>query len=303
MHPLQDARRRSMHWLEIARAVRQLEQSGASDTSGETPIRMAERLSGYSANQLRRMLMALRFLDELALSDQAVAEWLGTPRFSIGEMLGKLWRQDRDTTLRILRGKPVLRYQSLYRLFHDTAGPGTSPISTGKRAKRRFEEAWLKQLSADPQWMAPYGPAEYTLLRPRTHHRFCKPALLLRAQLPYFITRWTGLDFIDQPSWNDDAMWRRLMAMATEATFLDAWCLIVAQHPEIEVNADATRQIEMFVHELGLPNLIIVRASDGGKTEPFPLAPLAFPVPDRRAGWRPPRLDTVLLQYTVKAPA
>ena len=110
----------------------------------EAPIRLAEWLSGYSANHLRRMQAGLGFSEELAAAEPEVAKWLGTPRFSIAEMGGP--RSGVRTGKRrfwMPRSKPVLRYQSLWAAFHGVAVAGASPPSRAKRAARLFQDSWL----------------------------------------------------------------------------------------------------------------------------------------------------------------
>lgn len=299
MHPLEDARKRRVPWPEVAQAVRLLEREKPSSGLGAPPIRIAERMSGYSANHLRRMVVALDFLDELQKTDPDAADWLGMPRFSIAETLAKLWRQDKDATRELLNGKPVLRYEALYGLFHERIARGASPASSGKQAGRQFRERWLSNLKSAPGEFAPFGPGTYSIIQPRLFHRYCRPTLLLKLEPSPWTSRWAGIDFFDRPKWEGDAMWRRLMQVATESTFLDAWCIVVAHDPQLErEQKDTAYMTRTMVHELGLPNILVIPVSErksGSMAHSF--SRLYSPALDRRDQWRSPELSTVLMQY------
>ena len=289
MESLKSARSRNLPWDEVARAVRQMEAEGP-DSSGLPPIRRAEALSGYSTNQLRRMIAGVVFLDELAKADSAVAEWLGIPKFSHAEMLAKLWRRDRDVTLRLLRSEPVLRYESLSRLFDSMASSAASPMSAGKRAQKGFEEKCTSVLMDETMPFAPFGPGAYELLRARVHHPYCRPSLLLRFEARNHRTLWAGLDFVPKSNW-DDAALRQLMLIGVEARFLDLHFVVF---PEGEV----VRQAYHAIEELGFGNVRIAILDDGVMRFP-PVISEANHGGDRRSRWKPPRLHTTISRYQV----
>lgn len=288
MESLKSARSRNVPWDEVARAVRQMEAEGP-DSSGLPPIRRAEALSGYSANQLRRMIAGIAFLDELTQADPAVAEWLGIPKFSHAEMLAKLWRRDREATLRLLRSEPVLRYESLSRLFESMTS-SASPMSAGKRAQKSFEEKCIALLVDDAMPFSPFGAGSYELLRPRVHHPYCRPALLLRCQTRYGRTLWAGLDFVPRSHW-DDATLRQLMLIGVEARFLDL-------HFVVFTPGDALDQAYRVVEDLGFANVRIAVLDDGYMAFP-PVIRDAAPTGDRRSKWIPPRMHATLARYEV----
>lgn len=289
MESLKSARSRNLPWDEVARAVRQMEAEGP-DSSGLPPIRRAEALSGYSANQLRRMLAGLAFLDELAHTDPVAAEWLGIPKYSHAEMLAKLWRRDRDATLRLLRSEPVLRYESLSRLFDSMASSATSPMSAGKRAQKGFEEKCIAVLLDDAMPFAPFGPGAYELLRPRVHHPYCRPALLLRCETRFHHTFWAGLDFVPRTNW-DDAALRQLMLIGVEARFLDLHFVVF---PEGEAIGQAYRAID----DLGFGNVRIAILDEGMMRSSLAPAGTSH-AGDLRSKWAPPRMLTTIARYQV----
>lgn len=289
METLKSARSRNVPWNEVARAVQKLETEGP-DSSGLPPIRRAEALSGHSANLLRRMIAGVVFLDELAQTDPVAAEWLGTPKFSHAEMLAKLWRRDRDATLRLLRSEPVLRYESLSRLFDSMASTTASPMSAGKRAQKSFEERCIAVLMDDALPFAPFGAGSYELLRPRVHHPYCRPALLLRHQTRSDRVQWAGLDCVSRSHW-DDAALRQFMLIGVEARFLDLHFVVF---PE----GDAVHQAHRAIEDLAFGNIRIVVLEDSGAIFPSFMAS-ASQSGDLRSKWIPPRLHTTLARYKV----
>ena len=289
METLKSARSRNVPWDQVARAVRRMETQGV-DSSGLPPIRRAEQLSGYSANQLRRMIAGITFLDELAGADSASAEWLGIPKFSHAEMLAKLWRRDREATLRLLRSRPVLRYESLSRLFETMASEAASPMSAGKRAQKNFEEKCRAVLLAESSRFTPFGAGSYRLLQPRVHHPYCRPALLLRAETGGRRVLWAGLDFVHKPIW-DDAVLRQIMLIGVEARFLD---LHFVFFPEGDVAGRAHRAIG----ELGFGNVRVAVLS--GSTMDFAPNPANGGYAESlRFQWIPPRLHATVAEYAV----
>lgn len=289
METLKSARSHNVPWNEVARAVQKLETEGP-DSSGPPPIRRAEALSGYSANLLRRMIAGVAFLDELAKTDPISAEWLGIPKFSHAEMLAKLWRRDREATLRLLRSEPVLRYESLSRLFDSMTPATASPMSAGKRAQKSFEERCIAALMDDATPFAPFGAGSYELLRPRVHHPYCRPALLLRHETRSVRVRWAGLDFVSRSHW-DDAALRQFMLIGVEARFLD---LHVIVFPE----GDAVDQAHRTINDLGFGNIRIVVLEDGSTIFPSFMTN-ASQSGDLRSKWIPPRLHTTMARYKV----
>lgn len=288
METLKSARSRNVPWDDVARAVRQLEAE--PDSSGLPPIRRAEQLSGYSANQLRRMIAGLVFLDDLAQTDPAAASWLGTPKFSHAEMLGKLWRRDQGATLRLLKSKPVLRYEGLSRLFDSMSAQTASPMSAGKRAQKGFEQKCLDVLLDSTAPFAPFGAGAYQVLRPRLHHPYCRPALLMRSEIAPGRIEWAGLDFVARTAW-EDATLRQIMVIGVEARFLD---LHFVFFPE----GNAADQAHRAIQDLGFDNIRIAvlagHAMDFGPDEN-----VAYPYEQRRH-WVPPRLSVKVAEYEVR---
>lgn len=298
MHPLKDARVRKLDWIDVARETRRLLSANA-DSSAPPGIRTAEALSGYSTNQLRRMVAGLQFLEELQLADPKLAAWVGVPRFSIGEMLGKLWRQDQAGTLAFLRTKPILQYASLYALHKERASQGGMPVSGGKRSSQLFQEQWLACVKEHPQAFAPCGLGTYAVVRALANHPYCKPAFLIK-YVPLAFgdqTRWIGIDFIDDPVWRPDSTWRRVMMLATETTFLDHTLIFVAAFRS-EIERSAFDQIRAMADDLGITNLNVIPVQ-GNDFCPVGKVEAQGPMPDRRAAWKPPRIMRELVSYTV----
>lgn len=264
----------------------------------EPPIRIAERLSGYSSNQLRRMLAALGFLVELAAVDPELRQSLGSPRFSHAEMLAKIWRTDRSALLDLLRKEPILRYQSLYQLHQDIQSrSGPPPMAAGKRASAAFKDDFLALQAKSRDILTLFGSAGYKLIEPRAHHRYAKPALLLRAELfdPEQRHRgqrrvcWAGIDFMFTANREDPAIIRRLLSLATEASFFDAQLIVLPAGPALQAVADV-------IDELNLSNFGVIAVSDQIAT--LKRRSSARPSPDRRDLWNGPRLFNTLSSWT-----
>lgn len=285
METLKSARSRNVPWVDVARGVRHLEAE--ADSSGLPPIRRAEQLSGYSANQLRRMIAASAFLDDLTQTDPDVANWLGIPKFSHAEMLAKLWRRDQEATLRLLKSRPVLRYAGLARIFDSMSSNTASPMSAGKRAQKRFEQKCLDVLLHGTVPFAPFGTGSYQILRPRLHHRYCRPALLMRSESPTGRVQWVGLDFVARHIW-EDATLRQIMVMGVESQFLD---LHFVFFPEGNAALQASRAIK----DLGFGNIRIA-ALTGREMDFAPVENVAHAF-EQRERWVPPRLYAVVDRY------
>ncbi|MBE7733264.1 hypothetical protein [Devosia faecipullorum] len=287
MEPLKFARKRNVPWVEVARNVRQLEAE--PDSSGMSPIHRAEQLSGYSANQLRRMIAGMVFLNELARTDPVTAEWLGVPKFSHAEMLAKLWRRDREATLRLLRSKPVLRYEGLSRLFDNMAPQTASPMSAGKRAQKNFEQKCLDVLLDKETPFAPFGAGSYQILRARVHHPYCRPALLVRMENDARRVQWGGLDFVARQNW-DDATLRQIMIIGVEAGFLD-------RHFVVFSDGYTADQALRAIRELGFGNVQTAVLHDNE----IAFSPLETDTQssEQRRRWAPPSLNETIAQYSV----
>ena len=285
MESLKFARSRNMAWDAVARATMAIESEAGS--SGLPPIRRAEQLSGYSTNQLRRMIAGVRFLDELAELDPVAADWLGTPKFSHAEMLAKIWRLDREKVLALLRSEPVLRYENLSRLFDTLAKQSASPMSAGKRSQKSFEEKCVAGLKALP--FSPFGPGAYRLVKPRLHHPYCRPALLVRATVGTQVS-WAGLDFVHNPNW-DDAVLRQVMIQGIEARFLD---LLFVFFPPGTAAAKAHRTVVDLQF-----NNVRIGVFEGKDFEFAPNHSSFSPRVDLRRQWVEPRLQTTLSEYFV----
>lgn len=296
MNSLKDARKAKVHWTEVARAVGELERAGVPSGVVETPIQYAERLSGYSANQLRRMQAGLVFVEELSAARPDLAQWLGATKFTHAELLATLWRQDKSTAITLLERKPMLRYEWLYRLVHE-GETSASPIARGKDIGRQFQEQWLKLLKKQTGQFTPFGEGNYTVIRaPKKHHPHCKPALVLRADWPGVLTRWAGIDFISTDKWHEP-VWRQMMLVAVEASFFDAYYVFVRRVEETPEDA-ASRAQDMAI-ELQLSNVRVVAMMDGAFPDvPYLPETLPAPNPDRRPNWRPPAGGRELVSHS-----
>lgn len=288
-----DARKRKLSWLDVARAFQEWEAGGLPADSLQPPIRIAEQRTGYSANQIRRMLAALSFLQALEVKAPSLRKSLGTPRFSHAEMLAKIWRTDPSALIALLKRKPVLRYQDLYQLHDDIQKRSApAPMAAGKRASAALKQRFIAHVKKSENFLSYFGAGAYALLELKAHHSYAKPHLIIRYSPPEQIsTRWIGIDFICTASNHDDAAQRRMMMMATQASFLDAQIVVVPQ-------GEGFKAVERVIEDLGLRNFGIVIVD-----ERYPIRhrdPSGLPEPDRRRSWREPGVSNTLARWIME---
>lgn len=286
---LADARRRGVDWMDVAHAFDQLQAGTMSIPSGTTPIRWAEKLSGYSANHLRRMSAGRHFYLELTQANPALADALGLPRFSHLEMLAKIWRLDRTKVIELLEHRPKLSYAGLTSLFDEMQSQAPGQKGAGKRMQGEFRDFCTGSLVKRPDPILTMGSGTYTLIASRAHSDpYCKPDLMLKCVYEAKDTLWAGIDCFVAENAGDGAFRRKIVTLIAESTFLTQHWLCVPDDPEI------VPHIREMADELKLANLGIMAPIEGALVAVrMPSGP---PVPDRRHLWRPPRLWHVLLE-------
>jgi hypothetical protein len=279
---LSDARKRGVDWLAVAQAFDAL-HTEASIPAGTTPTRWAEKLSGYSANHLRRMSAGRKFYLELTAASPGLAAGLGAPRFSHLEVLGKIWQLDRDRALQLLKHQPKLSYAGLSELF--ATMQGQSPISkaASRRVQAQFRNVCIDALVNYTDPLLSMGPGAYTFMSPRVHSDpYCKPDLLIKRVAEFGETTWSGIDFFVSENPNDDAFRRKLVALATESSFLTQYWLC------IPANVEVVEHLQLVTDQLELVNLGVLTFTEG--TLATIRTPSGPPVHDRRRLWQPLRL-------------
>lgn len=280
---LSDARKRGEDWMDIAQAFDALQIEASSVPAGTTPARWAEKLSGYSVNHLHRMSAGRQFYLELTAVDPVLAASLDVRRFSHFEVLAKIWRLDRDQVLQLLERQPKLSYAGLSQIFEATQRQLPMSKAAGKRVQTQFRNACIEAIVKQPDPLLCMGPGAYTLMSPRVHSvPYCKPDLLIKRVAVSGETAWAGIDFLVVDNPRDDTLQRRLVALATESTFLAAhWLCLPDNDKLVEHIRDATGQLELA--NLGIATL----AGDALVAMQMPSGP---PGHDRRGIWQPPRL-------------
>lgn len=261
LNDLANARSNGLPWRHVAEALLHLEASGPLSPDGQPWIRALEAVSGYSVNHLRRMSRALALLNEIAEFWPKYTDRLLNLPFSHGEILGRLWEADRKPVEALLKGAKWPAYGQLLSLYEQTRRGRAAPKAAGKLAAGRFRSqvgVWLKRR---------YG--ESAILDPVPYHPYCKPDFLLRGG-PVAFDSFLVPGKIDQ-----EALHRRFVAWATEASFVQAFFIVLSDSAGVE-------PAQACVDDLDLGNVGLIVADDRGLNGA--LSPRAAPLPDRRTG-------------------
>lgn len=286
---LSNARQRGLDWMEVARAFDALQGEASSVPAGTTPTRWAEKLSGFSANHLRRMSAGRQFYLDLTAAYPALAARLDSPRFSHLEMLGKIWRLDQDRVVQLLEHQPKLSYGRLGEVLEAAQSRSPTARAAGKRLQGQFRDACIAALVKQPDPVLAMGHGIYTLVSPRVHDApYCKPDMLIRRMSSSGDIAWSGLDVFVTDNPHDEALGRMIVGLATASTFLTQHWLCIPDSFEI---AD---HIQGVAGQLELTNLGILILDDGALTTIR--CPAGPPVHDRRPLWQPPRLWRDILE-------
>lgn len=152
-----DARRNATAWPKLVENLNRLETLRATDEHGRSWARVAAELSGYSVNQLRQMQRTLASLEQLHTRNKTLdlKSTLQAFPFSHLEMIARIAKLDPEAAGKYLRparseNRPR-RYRELrehYYTLRDKAPQQTSPIATGLKSSRQFEDRCLQLLKA-----------------------------------------------------------------------------------------------------------------------------------------------------------
>ncbi|MHA6691238.1 hypothetical protein [Devosia sp. A449] len=256
--PLSGARKKALSWRSVAARLLQLESSAPLAPDGQPWIRAVEAISGYSANHLRRMTKALALLEDVAQFWPQYAVRLGSLSFSHGEILGRIWEADRKQVEALLHRVSWPTYAALLTQYETTRARHTTPKAAGKLAARTFRARVGLLLRHQ------YG--ENAILDPAPYHPYFKPDFLSRdGEIAY--------DCLLVPGKVDnEAMRRRFVSWATEASFASAFWITLSDGAGIEPAMKC-------VHDLDLGNVGLLVADDSLDVV---WSPTKMPVPDRR---------------------
>jgi len=285
---LRNARQLKVDWLIVAEAFEALSQKPRFLPPGVTPIQWAASVSGYSANHLRRMTAARQFLLELQANAPAVARRLDRPKFSHLEVLAKIWRIDADRVLQLLERERKLGYtaltETLKSLQTTTASTSQSLV---KRSHAEFRSHCISLLIKEPRALY-LGRGDYTWLLPgHSPDPYCKPDMVVRFQPDDSYRRWAGVDFLQISDARTQSIQRKIIALATECTFLEAMWLCVPGM--FDVAKEIGDQLD-FLHLINIGLLV----DEGHSIHTLRRPARIGQEPDRRDLYRAPKLTTTV---------
>lgn len=256
---LDNARDKAMPWRTLAARLAQLEASAPLALNGQPWIRAVEAASGYSANHLRRMSKAASLTDAILRRWPDHSSILTGLSFTHAEILGRIWEADPARVEQLLKAERWPSYSELLAHYEKTRSSRSAPRAAGKLALGTFRnqvKSFLEREFGSGLFdRVPYHPflkPDFLLLSPR-HHLVAWDCLLIPEKLDH------------------EALHRRFVAWATEATFVSEFWIAVQDDHGIDL-------MHRCIVDLDLAN-IGVRAFGGSRAILHPYGP---PVPDRR---------------------
>lgn len=254
-----DARETAMPWRGVAKRLHALETSAPLAPDGQPWIRAVEAASGYSANHLRRMSKASSLIDAMQLRWPDHADTLTSLSFTHAEILGRLWEADPTAVEQLLEAERWPSYGQLLSQYEQSRSRHSAPRAAGKLALGNFRDRVRRFLQSQ------FGSALFERV---PYHRYIKPdflALIPNGQL----IAWDCLLLPEKI--DEEALHRRFLAWATEASFVTEFWIAVQQDHGLD-------HMHHCIEDLDLAN-IGVMAFGGSRAVVSPYGP---PVPDRR---------------------
>jgi len=255
-----DARDRSLDWREVAGRLLRLEASAPLALDGQPWIRAVEAVSGYSANHLRRMAKAYGLLEGICEHWPEHSATVRILPFSHAEILGRLWETDRKQVERLLAAEHWPSYAQLLSRYEQSRSRRTAPRAAGKLAAGRFRAEVGAHLRRR------FGSA----LTDRSPHPYLKPDFLV---VPDRGPRLAWDCLLLPTKIDEDALRRRFLSWATEASFVSAFWIVTQ-------DSRGNAAISGCIAELELANVghAIARRSWLAVV----IEPHGPPIPDRR---------------------
>lgn len=256
---LNQARERAMPWRVLAARLQQLETSAPLAPTGQPWIRAVEAISGFSANHLRRMSKASSLIDAMQVRWPDHAGVLLSLSFTHAEILGRLWETDPAAVEQLLKAEKWPSYGALLAQYEKSRSRRSAPKAAGKLALGHFRDKVRTVLQHQ------VGSALFERV---PYHRYLKPDFL--ALLPnHRVIAWDCLLLPEKI--NEEALCRRFVAWATEASFVSEFWIAVQDDHGMEL-------MHRSIADLDLAN-IGVMALGGSRAIIHPHGP---PIPDRR---------------------
>ncbi len=256
---LSDARKKALPWRSVAQCLIRLEASAPLAPDGQTWIRVAEAASGYSVNHLRRMSRAVVLLEEMTQFWPHHAVKLEELPFSHSEILGRIWEADRRQAEALLHQASWPTYAQVLAQYESVRARHAAPKAAGKLAARKFRSKVGMLLKHQ------YG--QNAILDPAPSHPYLKPDFLSHGGEAAFDC------LLVSGKVDEDAMRRRFVSWATEATFVQAFWIVLSDEAGVEV-------AKRCAHDLDLGNVGLMVADRHSLD--VKLLPTKPPAPDRR---------------------
>ncbi len=265
LFPLRDARAQRIPWTDVAKALLALEQRGPLDQTGQPWIQATAGVSGYSVNHLRRLTKSWLAIADIDQAYPGHTDRLQGLSASHAEVLARLWQVDPDKAGDLLSAERWPSYGDLLSLYEERRSSQGAPAAAGKLAATAFRKR-VQSLLADHITTG-------EIIAPYLHHAFAKPDFLHLTATPIVSVHAAYDCLVVPPKVDADQIQRRFVSLATEASFFDAFWLIVSDAGGLY---PAVSSIEI----LGLAN-VGVMITEGSRLETI-RSPSGPPNPDRR---------------------
>jgi hypothetical protein len=280
---IRNARKEGRLWSEVAWALVELEQGGPVDDNGRPWIQRAEAESGYSANQLRRMVKVAQFRNHLIRTEAVLAGKLLAKPFSHIEVIAKIWKLDEGEARRLIEDENSNdTFRSLLEIYGRASEHrgGAAPVVAGKKAAKDFREKAFTLLRRDQENLFERDAAlDFEIMRPIVPFRYASPDFYIVGRENGKVTRIDAIDCyaLYDGSQKDIAL-RKMISVATESTFFSRFWIVVP--------AGASADIVLWERrDLHLDNVgVVVVEKERLYWERIPPA-RAKPNPDRRHLW------------------
>ncbi len=280
---LRGARKEFRSWTDIAWALRELEGIGPADENGRPWIQRAEEESGYSVNQLRRMVKVAAYQTYLTEAHPELLRKLTGRPFSHVEMLSKIWSLDEKKARELINASPSDQtFRELLAIYgRINEQHGTAPIAVGKKAARQFRERTLALIKRNPKQLFETDKGlSFEILRPIVPFRYASPDFYVVGRDEGKVAQIDAIDFCALHGGSQkDAAFRKMILVATESSFFTRFWIVVPA-------GESASTILWECKDLRLDNVgvVVVGVNDRLHWERIPLKE-AEPNPDRRHLW------------------
>lgn len=282
---LDRARDANASWIDVANALLALEATGSRAPDGRTWVSVAAQVSRFSENQLRRFTRTFSFVQEGEVDRPGLLERLRPFPFAQVEVLGKIWKLDRERALDLIdqaKDANSFTYLELLERYQDVRSerPGQiSPIAAGKHAAQQFINA-CRSVLQDTKLLtagALFPENQRTILRFVVPFEYARPDFIIRDS-SLEVPSADAVDcFLVSERTPYEALIKRISQIAFEATFFqNFWCLMP---PSLLAKDFIAACDELALANVGLLLVDVPRKSCSILRNP---GRATVPLPDRR---------------------